>query len=497
MSKLLSPTFAIHQNWTAKMNTAVLFAMAVFIFVVAPSIAKADVYTGATGSTFTAHCNTGMGGIPNDICYSDATYTGTIVGYRTDDMGVQWALSIATIAGNPYGIADSSNFPTSGGYLESASYVFYKPNGCNTGTAPNFDFSSCTLIGAFSYNNVTGEITDNATTLYTLTPAGGSVLATSTTNTLGYTGYLLESDLNEASSVYFHIENSACRLNGDCRGRSDPDEGALKAGSGSGIYFTRLVYLDNSGHFSWSTTTQGLPIGTYYVTANIMKGGVCIIGFCFNTRDVLYSTTTSFIISTTTKADKLITENDALRAALTREGTAFEHCGISDFDLLQCGKDFLLLALIPSDEAMKHNFDLLKDGAFSYFPLGYIRRFVTVFTATTTADLPVLSYTFPSVPAIPVSLQGETLSFDPWDSMSSTSPILSIESYGDNPQTFWGITMPYIDKLIYLILVLKIVSELVGIAFLPTTGSRGALSDTNSADDSYRLKETLYRMQKK
>jgi len=120
------------------------------LFVLSPTVAEASVIYGVTGSTYTNDCDTTSGGgVLRDICYNDSSFNGLIVVYRNGSNTE--SMSVNTTSGTDYGLADYSNFSTSGNTLVDDTYKVYKVIGCTPLTDCPVE-AEFTLISGNFYN---------------------------------------------------------------------------------------------------------------------------------------------------------------------------------------------------------------------------------------------------------------------------------------------------------------------------------------------------------
>lgn len=134
----------------------------------------------------------------------------------------------------------------------------------------------------------------------------------------------------------------------------------------------------------------------------------------------------------------------------------------------------------------------LQNAVLTKVPFGYATRIVSLLSTTTTADIP--SATLHLNGNVPSALQGTTTIMNTMDAINGATAILTTQIDDGSGHNLWDVTMPYFKKIVYLLLALLIIRDILGVEFISKNqfGTHGALSDTNSGDDSYRLKEYLY-----
>jgi len=305
-------------------------------------------------------------------------------------------------------------------------------------------------------NGATGG---SGTRIETVAPYSGQLLATSTHTTVGSTGFISSSDFNSYSELDINLQNSANSFQ-NCAD-------VICAGLSSSSINLDFVYpLTTEGYYFYSSSTQTLPIGKYYVKTKIKTGSFCLLGLCALTRDVV-ATSTSFTISTTTKLDKL---KDAVDLGVADFASttiqSFQNCGIADFDLFMCGKDMITYAFVPTSDALSSNMQLLHDNVLTHFPLGYLTDFYSIISTSTAGTLSVLSMTVPNG----VIGTGASLSLnltgvlDPLlNATTSTFNNVSASS----TQTFYQVTSYYWNLVLYIMALFYIISRVIGSHLIP------------------------------
>lgn len=302
---------------------------------------------------------------------------------------------------------------------------------------------------------------DNISTrIKTVTPYNGQQIATSTSYTFGFTGYLNEDDATEDTRVHFHFENSNKRFQ-QC---ADVICSDIAGGTATFDLYYPLdedsLSLATYGDFTYSTTSSASwPIGRYYMKTTIERQDWCIAGLCFGTEE-LYATSTEFLIATTTKADDLVQKTVDFYESLAGEGN-FEHCHISNLDLLECGADLIAYAFVPTDDALSYNGNLLKTHVLSKFPIGYVTEIVTQLGTTTVGTLPIISFTLPEA----LHMGGGSLELDLTNAfdtvLNATTSVFANES-ASSTETFGTITKRYWDMVLYALLGFYILGRILG-----------------------------------
>ncbi len=227
-------------------------------------------------------------------------------------------------------------------------------------------------------------VLDSGTRILTTTPQNGSVVATTTSLAIGYTGNLNSSNLGTNTKVDFHIQNGAQTFS-QCA-----DVQCVDFATGSFSY-NHTQSLSSAGAFVFSDTLSNPPIGKYYMTIKVTTGANCLFGYCLSNNSVI-STSTSFTVATSTVADNILDALRAEQARLAGSGTAnFDACKISSFDLFSCGQDLLIYSFVPPPDSLAVVTDEAKNGFLSHAPFGYATRLVDILSTTTATALPSFS----------------------------------------------------------------------------------------------------------
>ncbi len=274
-------------------------------------------------------------------------------------------------------------------------YYFWANNDSGTGGTNMGDSDYYALVyrtGGAWFSDF--EYVGNKTVINTTTPTDKSVIATSTSNTFGATGEIIEDDINSGSKLTIDIINSVGQLQNclDAICNVGYLSGAPDFLQAQSIKFHFEYPLVVKGPWSFSTTTIGLlPVGKYYVVTKILKGTFCLFGFCAYSSPVV-ATSTSFTISTTTKFDKIKDTLQAYQNSLIGTTTPFTACAIATLNLGDCLSDFVSYAFVPTPDALQYTADAFKQEVLIKPPFGYVTRLFTILSSTTTAPLPDASF---------------------------------------------------------------------------------------------------------
>jgi len=226
------------------------------------------------------------------------------------------------------------------------------------------------------------------TSIYSVSPYNLQIVSTSTSHTVQVTGRLSNSDLNDYSKLIIHIENSA-------KGFEQCADVICSQLDNNSVVLDFEYDLVTASPFNYSSTTQSLPIGKYYMKTSIVKGSTCLLGLCAFTTTII-STSTTFVVGTTTKIDDLKTDAIEYLNNLSNSGETFENCGISDFNLFLCGADLITWSFVPTPDAVSYITNQIYDMILVHFPIGYITDFVSIMSTSSVGTLQVFNATIPN-----------------------------------------------------------------------------------------------------
>lgn len=301
-----------------------------------------------------------------------------------------------------------------------------------------------------------------STRIISTTPVNEAIVATSTTFTIGATGYLNENDYSSdyagSSEVYLEqkLSNNAhvsCQLVGvgfvDSCGASQAD-----------LVFDYDVPLD--GLWSFSTTTEVLSAGKYTLDTKLMKSR------WYWWDQELAATSTWFIAATSTWFDSLQGEvQDAVSrfggpaSSTARIGTFCSPWSV-EFSITDCS----LAMIIPSSAELSGWAASVKTLILPRFPIGYVADFVSIVSSTSTQPLVALHAVVP--PTLPGAGSELTLSLDHVLDLglnATSGPFLSGEA--TSTATFYEITSYYWEIVVYVLVALYILRRILGAHLIP------------------------------
>lgn len=364
--------------------------------------------------------------------------------------------SAATLIDFKQQLTDQTTISCSyGGYSEDGYWVAGKIIG---GWYEEYNYWEC----------ISGAIVSSSTLtkIISITPYNDQLfVSTTSSTTIGLTGYLAQTDLNNGSEATFFIENSNNKFRQitNVIGSRIDDNG----------YSENLVIdLNDWGSFSYSTSTTSLPEGTYYITAKIKKGDWCLLSYCLGSETIT-ATSTQFIVGTTTKADMIVKNSndfyDGLATHATSTTALKENCNvILNFDFYECMSNLMIVAFVPDSRAFDYNLNLLKTGVATHFPFGYAYDFVDILSTTTVGTLTVIDATLPNALGVGtghhlyLNLTGV---LDPY--LNATTSIFNNES-ASSTETLYEITVVYWKIILYILAVFYIMARILGSQIIPS-----------------------------
>lgn len=347
-------------------------------------------------------------------------------------------------------------------------------------------------------NNHYGELNDNSVSSYwestkiiSVQPQNSSLIATNTPITIGTNIYVNEEDLTDEMFVRQTIQLTNAPVLGNIWG------GAFDAYQ---LAISKQVFeypITDSGYQTFSTTTTYSQIGNRQMTTEIISGQNFVYDLIFG-DSVLTSTTTSFLVGTTTSGD-LISQgiSDSLGGLLSTGSTTVDSLNVAcnpfsgNFDMVLCAYRLV----VPDSQTANALFQETYDMVFSRAPFGYFTDFISIMSTSTIGSLTILNATVPNG----LIGAGATITLDLTnvldDVLYATTTALFSSGSATSTDTLFDQTYYYWRIIISILFVIYVIRRLLGAHIIPHNmfGEHGSLSDTSSTDDSYRLKEYLYK----
>ena len=288
---------------------------------------------------------------------------------------------------------------------------------------------------------------DTSTRITSVTPYAGQQVATSTSFGFAATGFVNPND--------FISGNTFVHIRAQDRNQSVAFVSVSQVADTTG-FVTKDFYfpVTTSGAFSFSTTTNMTgQIGVYYMDTTVDVPGWNVFGFNFGTQSIA-ATSTAFILSTTTLADRISLQiGSDINELLNASSTGQLDCSITKIS--QC----LYMLVVPSKEDFNADFNALRDNVLTHRPWGYVTRFVTVITASTSAALPTFTANLRIGP--PSNLATTSLTFDPGDMLVGGAALLTNLRDLEHGQNLRDITEPMLWLFIGITILIIIVHDIM------------------------------------
>jgi len=349
-------------------------------------------------------------------------------------------------------------------YFADGSYILYF-NSTGNNLNPPVDASSADI---YYFTTLGGVITghssfDTTTHFIHVDPTVGST--TATTTTIGAHLYVNENDYVSGTYLSMSFTNQTVSLLGGS---------ALDAFNSSFQSALSITIPLVSGENTVSTTTTFTSAGRTNATYRIVipdTGFLATLGFG---SDSVFSTTTSFFVGYATPLDNAVSQGadstaQYILTGTTTGATTIVNCGaILTGGLVPC----LVSLVVPSPQVISDDFTRLRNGFLSAWPLGYVTRFVSIFTASTSAPIPVLSAVIPAG----IVGSGSRITLDLNHSLDYILNRVP-SSISTTTQTFYEVTSYYWNILVYLGLAFYILRRVLGFHIIPTINKEGGVGD--------------------
>lgn len=322
-----------------------------------------------------------------------------------------------------------------------------------------YKFDAAANIFIFPFYQVNGLF-------YTGTYTGGTQIisvfpstqqATGTPFSLGLNYYATEDDSSDDSIILKQkIELNTAPVLGNVWGGT----GDLVASWSNAETFEYDLQL---GSNIASTSYSSTQIGLRKVTTTITKQGYSLFGFEFGS-DILLSTTTYFLIGTTTSGDSIDSSiQDAVNDITNTASSTVDLISIKcnpfnlNFNIPQC----VLYLVIPSSGTASSLMTQAQQDIFTRFPFGYFTDAISILATTSTTTINVINATVPS--NLPGGGANVTLTLNnPLYSILNATTSSYTNNSASSTDTFYNITNYYWKMLVSLLFVLYVIGR-----FLP------------------------------
>jgi len=320
----------------------------------------------------------------------------------------------------------------------------------------------------------------NVTHIIDYNPYDGSVISSSTPQTINVFGYISDDDIDNNVRVHIHIDQLSALITSLNQWDYEWTE-------------------DVSGFFVESTTTTFSEIGDYRIIVYIIKDVPSFITPIITSETELDSETGIFTVDFQTQYNAFIRSQQTITGGIiTSKLDGSENCnGIwSAFNIAST----TMCLFAPDDDQVQALIQSYKVALFEKFPVGYLTRFVTILaldaTSTgATTTIPSLSYSLPD--DYPVSsLQGFNFDVDVAGIFLKTGQVMGeAVSANDHTTTFEEATKGLFTTMCALGLFIYIIMDLWGLAHkVEGSGLFGKNQPVNPTSDEYHYKEKLWEM---
>lgn len=338
--------------------------------------------------------------------------------------------------------------------INSAFIDFFPTNAYSYPGAPNFKTNAAqTSYYAILYDSNGPTPPNQNTRIDTITPPGGSTIATSSAATFGVTGYINAADY-QASTTNQWVEL-----------RYAPYVASQVATANPNNLFTVIRFpITSAGAFTFSTTSPATTAGKYILQASIKTQtsidffGLFSFAIPFTQHDIKNSaTSTNFIAGQLNQYDIFqASTTAAVEAYLASSTVSMASCtSWTSFSLTDC----LNVLFVPQPEPTYAALQNFEQGFLSYAPWGYLTRFVIIVGGTSTTSLPSFN-----VPIYPDGNDSHAIwtSFNMQDMIDGGgSSLNSINARGTSLNT-QQILEPMVQVVLALFCLLVIVRDLTG-----------------------------------
>lgn len=397
-----------------------------------------------------------------DYC-TDPNYR--VIGYYSPD-GDDYTLTLT----NNYAVCDynEGRAPFRNGTMLSSGPGIYLVNASSTVTGlGDVEYS-------FTYDGETIEVIgDEQTRFLELTPDDDAVETSPVTFTM--TWVVSQEDQEEFSSGIFGVGAGYIRATlGLCPLNTIPavqcDNGVIdwvteevtSTATSTTVTFTSDLPLRNNTDYQANWGLVGANYGNFF-------GPIFAI-----------SETTYFTVGTTPRAGNVrqavASTTAALRNATTTDAYTVVNSSCnpfsSGFDVGLC----IYSVVIPPPSILNTDVLAIKNEIFTVAPMGYITRFISVLTASTTSSLPILRATVP--PGIPGANSSLTLDFNhSLDSILNATIGTFSNVSASSTETLYEFTAPYWNTIIYILLAFYLLRRIIGSHIIPEFNREGGVGN--------------------
>lgn len=291
-----------------------------------------------------------------------------------------------------------------------------------------------------------GPITDTSTHFDTVSPAGNSTIATSSTATFGATGYINPADFT--SGMYVQIKYA-------------PYSSMQASVANPDSLFTTLQFpITSSGSFSFSSSSPALTVGQYTMQTDIrspsyVNNFLNFFGFGqFAGYGIKTATSTTFTAAHFSGYDTYVASTTALISDYLASSTiSLASCSSwTSFNLGDC----LNLMFVPQAQPIQDALGNFKNGFLSYAPWGYLTRLLVIFSGQATTSLPSFTTTI----QLGSPSDTDTFTFDMQDTISGGGDLLNSIHANGSSMNIQDVIEPWIQLFIAMFVVIIIARDL-------------------------------------
>ncbi len=291
------------------------------------------------------------------------------------------------------------------------------------------------------------------TGIFTVTPAGGAVISTSTAATVGVTGYVSAADyVANSTNVTVQFSNA-----GFASSQLVGPLAALQQQPDSTQSFT--FPITSSGPFSFSTTTSIQIIGNYTLKAAITRPQYSFLGFNIFTT-TLAASSSNFIVATSTAFGTLqqavqTQYQQLINSASSTIDTTVCNPISGNFNISGC---MVVIFGFPSANDLSNAYTQFQTNIATHQPWGYFNRFFAILGYQGTSTLPVYTAN------IFLGNNGTTsvITVDPGEMIAGAGTVLNGVTDPENGMNIRQIMEPFVLLMVALGVLFTILADLLG-----------------------------------
>lgn len=279
-------------------------------------------------------------------------------------------------------------------------------------------------------------------------PYDEETVATSTSFVLGAQGYVNPEDYE--SGMYLYI-------------RTAPYASSQASVANPDLLIENFsIPITSSGSFNLSTTTSITSKGRYFMETSIRTPSIAntvlnFLGFGqFATFGVLTSTSTNYTAGEPNQFDNLVSSTtQSINDYIASSTISVSSCtSWTEFNLLTC----LNLLFVPQMEPIMNALGDFKNGFLSYFPWGYLTRFVVIMSGNATTTLPTFTATIPISPSTSMDI----ITLDMQEMIEGGGEAVNTIQDPYSGETLQEIIQPWVRLFIAISILFIIIADVAG-----------------------------------